>query len=134
MEMQIGNMIIGGTQKPQEPVGIFRSYVTQDMRVICFEEVKEENGQVYWNFPLVLEVVVNQDQETGQITKSQAFRPIVPPTKSLRFKPLSCSFLCEIEDDKMKDIYFKTVQEIRMAMSGIVKPTGRPPLPKGFMI
>lgn len=122
--MEIGNgsgFVVGGNT---ESTGKFCSYLTKDFVIVCYEERYDENGNVYWDFPFILETAMQKDPNTGEISRASYFRPMIPVSKTMKVYPMEYTFMCRIEDPKMENAYRQSVQQLRMQMSGIVMPNG----------
>ncbi|MFA5071287.1 MAG: hypothetical protein WC511_02840 [Candidatus Pacearchaeota archaeon] len=108
---------------------VYRSFLTKNLEVICFEEYTCTDGTTYWNLPMVLDVMVQKDPTTQEPKKTSYLRPLLPVSRTMKFKRMGYdAFLCEIEDADLKSAYFQTVDTIKSQLSGIVTP------PKGPMI
>lgn len=103
---------------------VFHAYVTTVGMIICFDEGKDKDGKTYWDIPLVLETVAKRDPNTGEIQKSQGFRPLVPLSKGTKCVPVNAQamFAIEIFDETIEKAYRAITKDIRAQLSGIVLP------------
>ena len=108
----------------KENNGVFHCYFTNLGMILCFVSKTDEAGNEHWDLPLVLETISQRNPSTGEITRSQGFRPLIPLTKETKFTPLPTSTLLavEIKDAKMEAAYRGTVRDIKAQLSGIVLP------------
>jgi len=103
--------------------GEFHCYLTNIGMILCFETKTDEQGE-YWEMPLVLETVAQRNPSTGEVQRSQGFRPLIPITKETKYRPTPNNNMLAVEifDNKLAHAYRGTVRDIRAQMSGLVIP------------
>lgn len=134
MSSEESGIILGesSTLPTVEPIE-FHAILTNIGMILCYESKKDADGVEYWEMPLILETVTQRNPNTGEIQRSQGFRPLVPLTKDTKFKPLPTNTMAAVEiiDPKMENAYRMTVRDIRAQLSGIVMPSQQPVVGEG---
>lgn len=123
-EIIIGDSTNLKPEIPSEDLGmVYKSYLTKDLVTVCFEQYECTDGSVYWNFPMVLDTAMQKDPNTGEVSKQSYLRPFLPISKGMKFKQIAKDcFLCEVEDERLKDAYYRTLEGIKAQISGIELP------------